>query len=49
MLCIKTSISNNDNGIVRAFTGDGNSATEKLIECYVVYIELSGKYGVHHP
>ncbi|MBT6228150.1 MAG: hypothetical protein HON76_00460 [Candidatus Scalindua sp.] len=34
-----------DNGIVKMFTDDGNSATEKLIECYVGYAGLTAKIG----
>ena len=34
-----------DNGTVKTFTGDGNSATEKLIECYVGYAGLTAKIG----
>ena len=34
-----------DNGTVKTFTGDGNSATEKLIECYVSYAGLTAKIG----
>lgn len=32
-----------DNGTVKTFTGDGNSATEKLIEYYVGYAGLTAK------
>ncbi len=34
-----------DNGTVKTFTGDGNSATEKLIESYVGYTGLTAKIG----
>ncbi len=34
-----------DNGIVKMFTDDGNSATEKLIACYVGYAGLTAKIG----
>ncbi len=34
-----------DNGIVKSFAGDGNSATEKLIESYVGYAGLTAKIG----
>lgn len=34
-----------DNGTVKMFTGDGNGATEKLIESYVGYAGLTAKIG----
>jgi len=34
-----------DNGAVKTFTGDGNSATKRLIECYVGYAGLTAKIG----
>lgn len=34
-----------DNGTVKSFTGDGYSATEKLIESYVGYAGLTAKIG----
>ncbi|MBT3354784.1 MAG: hypothetical protein HN402_07695 [Candidatus Scalindua sp.] len=34
-----------DNGTVESFAGDGNSATEKLIECYVGYAGVTAKIG----
>ncbi|MBC8548216.1 MAG: hypothetical protein H8D23_01065 [Candidatus Brocadiales bacterium] len=34
-----------DNGTVKTFTGDGNSATERLIKSYVGYAGLTAKIG----
>lgn len=34
-----------DNGTVKTFIDDGNSATVKLIECYVGYAGLTAKIG----
>ncbi len=34
-----------DNGTVKKFAGDGNNATEKLIEIYVGYAGLTAKIG----
>ncbi len=34
-----------ENGTVKTFTGDGNSATEKLIESYAGYVGLTAKIG----
>ncbi|MCP5005537.1 MAG: hypothetical protein GY941_16605 [Planctomycetes bacterium] len=32
-----------DDGVVKIFTGDGNSAVKKLIDCYVDFAGLTAK------
>ncbi len=41
----QTGLSVLDNGTVTEFSGDGNSATKSLIDCYVGYIGLTAKLG----
>ncbi len=41
----QTGLETHEDGVVTAFTGDGNSAVKTLIDCYVGYVGLTARIG----